>query len=219
MQNKVVLFDIDHTLFNTDFYQKEGFAKIATLFPEKPTEDVILAAREVYTKIREVDVFHPYRFGQKLNEYLDGNVTPEKIAGIFEDKKFIASCVYEDVHPTLEALTQQEITLGIFSTGEKKLQMEKVDVIGHFFKEDDIHIYPLKDVEIPQILKQYEGKRVYIIDDISRVLEEVNKQDPKVITIWITRKGASYHDDADGDYKPNKNVQALPEVVSIVASN
>lgn len=217
MQNKVVLFDIDHTLFNTDHYQKAGFEKIAAMFEGVSHEHAIQAAKEVYTKIREVDVFHPYRFGQKLNEFLQGDVDPEKIAEVFENKAFLSSCVYDDVHETLETLSQKNIPLGIFSTGEKKLQMEKIDVIGHYFTQEDIHIYPLKDVEIPHILKQYEGKDVYIIDDIARVLEEVYNQNPQVTTIWITRKGASYHDNAEGKFKPNKNITGLLQVLDIVS--
>jgi len=219
MQNKVVLFDIDHTLFNTDKYQKEAFEKIALLFGEKPAEEVISSAKEVYLKIREVDIFHPYRFGQKLNEFLVGNVNPEKIAAIFEDKNFLASCVYDDIHATLETLSKNDLTLGIFSTGEKKLQMEKIDVIGHFFNQEDIHIYPLKDIEIPRILKQYKDKKVYIIDDILRVLEEVDRQSASVTKIWITRKGASYHDGSDGKFMPTKHITSLSEVIGIVCTD
>lgn len=217
MQNKVVLFDIDHTLFNTDHYQKVGFEKIAAMFEGKSIDEVVTIEKEVYIKIREVDVFHPYRFGQKLNEALKENVDPAKIAAIFEGKNFLSSCVYDDVHETLETLSHKNITLGIFSTGEKKLQMEKIDVIGHYFAQEDIHIYPLKDVEIPHILKQYHGREIYIIDDISRVLEEVHNQNALVTTIWITRKGASYHDNAEGNFRPNKNITSLSQVLDIVS--
>jgi len=94
--------------------------------------------------------------------------------------------------------------------------MEKIDVIGHFFSIENIHIYPLKDIEIPNILKQYKDKKVYIIDDILRVLEEVDNHNKDVVKIWITRKDASYHDEEEGHFVPNHRISSLEEVVGLL---
>lgn len=216
MQNKVVIFDIDHTLFDTDKYLDTMFKSLQEILPDMSAENVVSVAKEAYIKMREVDVFHPRRFAEMLQQHLQRYIDMQKVIAILEDPNLLASCIYEDVHEVLQKLSEEEITLGIFSTGDKQLQRVKIQSIQNFFREKDIHIFTLKDVEVHQLLAMYEDKNVYAIDDHVRVLAEFAKQDIPSTTIWITRPNVSYYSLDVTQFTPDYRISSLSEVLAII---
>lgn len=216
MQSKVILFDIDHTLFNTEKYKTTVFEKLAKLFPDLTEDEVLARAEEVYLQMREVDVFNPLRFAKRLLDRLRRKQNVKRMLSILEDKKLLHDCIYPDVETTLIALSKSGVKMGIFSTGDKELQMKKIHIMGDFFSKKNIHIYPLKDVEIPAVIKQYENERLFVVDDILRVLEEFSKQSKAVKTIWIARKDDMYHNGEAEHKKPDKKISSLTELLSIL---
>lgn len=217
MQNKVIIFDVDHTLFDTDRYLDSIFTSLAEILPDMNKEEIVSVAKETYIKLREVDVFHPLRFADMLQKHLHRDLDTYKIVQILEDTTMLASCLYSDVYETLEQLSKESsLTLAIFSTGDRELQIRKIQAIHSFFRERDIHIYPLKDVEIPQVLAQYKDKKIFVIDDHVRVLAEFAKENVVSTKIWITRPGVMHNDTEQDYFMPDQHISVLSELLSIV---
>ena len=217
MKNKVVLFDIDHTMFNTDLYLEKAFMCIAGKINGFSKEEILTIAKKTYMHMREIDVFHPRKFAEDLNAYLGGKTDIEKIIDCLENQELLTSCIYSDVYISLQNLAQVSgITLGIFSSGDAKLQIAKINSLQRFFAQNDIHIYPLKDIQISQVLNQYHGQKMYIVDDLLRILHEVKNISVTTTVIWMKRIDPDYHDGEVENFVPDKQIATLSEVISII---
>lgn len=216
MRNSIILFDIDHTLFNTEKYKEQAFANVSKVFPKISEQEVRKIEEDVYIKMREVGVFHPVRFAKSLISRLRKKEKLHGIVAILEDKNLIESCMYADVREVLESLQREGFRLGIFSSGDTQLQRKKINELRHFFSQVDVHIYPLKDIEIPHILSQYNAMQVIVVDDILRVLEEVDRENKDVVKVWINRRKQIYQNGDANHFKPHYTIHTLAEMEDIV---
>lgn len=216
MQNKVVIFDVDHTLFDTDRYLEQIFINLKEVLPDMDDEEIVAAGKEAYIKLREINVFHPKRFAEILQKHINKIIDTDKVIRIIEDPTLLASCIYSDVYETLLALQKDNIQLAVFSTGDRDLQLGKIRAVNSFFQEKDIHIYELKDIEIPQLLEQYEEKDIYVIDDHVRVLAQFAKQHIASVRILIVRPSVGYHSEDNDNFIPEYRINELSEVLAIV---
>lgn len=216
MQNKVVIFDVDHTLFNTDKYLEQIFISLTEVFPNKTQEEIMIIGKEAYKNLRAVDVFSPNKYANMLRDYLHKNINTEKVVKLIEDPALLASCIYPDVRSTLEKLAKENITLAIFSTGDKDLQLRKVRSIGPYFQENDIHIYLLKDIEVPTLVSQYKNSNMYVIDDHVRVLAQFAKQEIPSVKIWIDRPSVEHFSKDNDLVTPDYRITTIAEIVDIL---
>ena len=151
---KLVLFDIDHTLFDTDSFKKSNLTTY-TLFEE--TLDVILALKK------------------------------------FSD-------------------------IGIFSEGEidfQKMKLKKTLLYEHF-AEQNVHIFEKKDSMLADVLKKYDKRIIFLVDDKLNILKLAKEVIPSLFTIWVKRGPYAKVQKPIGNFKPDATVVDLKEVAAIV---
>lgn len=158
MNNKpVILFDIDYTLFDTDFFKE--------------------------SKLSEHKIY-------------------EEVIGVLENLKKIA-------------------VLGIFSKGETQFQKTKLEKTGmaKFFKEENVHIFDDKEINLTQVLGRYKNSKIFLVDDKLGILYAAKMYLKQVFTIWVKRGFYAENQKKILGFSPDAEVENLSEVVRIVKSN
>src|SRR3989344_2741411 len=99
---KVILFDIDYTLFNTASFKKDIFKKIGNHL--KKTD--INKLDQIYSESRnEVGYFDPLSFIRKINEKLRVRI-PENFLDKNVDPDDLIRHIYPDAKEVLEKLSK-----------------------------------------------------------------------------------------------------------------
>lgn len=216
MKNKVVLFDIDYTLFNTQKARKQVYKRIQALMPQYTLEQVEEIASRVYDAIRKERVFNTYLFTEHFLQFVTSDVPFKTLLDIWWDKDLLSSALYPETEETLRTLQERKkYILGIFSTGGK-LQRAKIQAIGDFFKEEHIHIHMLKDDHLEEIFDKYKGKNIYLVDDYIPVLAKGKLLNPELVTIWIKRGRVAEKFLPTEDFTPDYTITALDEILRII---
>jgi len=152
----IVLFDIDYTLFDTDYFKKSSLTK-----------------HKIYAEVKDV----------------------------------------------LEQLSKIAI-LGIFSEGDLEFQRKKLNqtAIVDYFEKDSMHIVLNKLDEFRTVLKKYEERITFFVDDKLSILHDAKKIFPKVVTIWVKRGIYAQNQKEIPGFKPDAEVETLKEAVLIIIS-
>ncbi len=202
MKKTIVLFDIDHTLFNT--------VTLVNSVYEKHSKSI---DKEAFYKIlEEIRV----NLKQALSEV---NTVKSGIASSLWEQAGLVKNFYEETAGTLEEISKIA-TVGIFSKGNEKFQKEKIKSISHFFSEDNIHITLDKYKTLPEIVKRYESDKLIIVDDMLRVLYAAKKLNENIVTVWIKRE--VYYEpyllnqEPIKDFTPDATIFNLRELVPLV---
>ena len=217
---KVILFDIDYTLFDSSKFRKKLYSAIKISLKKKdihvPDEKLVNA----YKVLRnEVPYFSPRIFAKKL-----GNEIGEKIDEDFLETEIFGSIIfnhnlYEEVLEVFKMLSKiEDLEIGIFSTGEEKFQGQKINEIINLLNSKHIHIHLYKDDNLTTVVKKYKEMKLILVDDVLKILAKASSIDQDLITIWIERKEKSEFNKNDyiGDFKPSHEIKNLNEVVSII---
>jgi len=216
MKNKVVLFDIDYTLFNAKKYREKFTEKLAKAL-RYTGSDFNKHADSAYKEHRETHAyFDPVIFAQTLSRKLSLLVDAEELKQIILSEKILEESLYDDTIRVLSRLAEyKELTLGIFSAGLLHVQEPKIKQIRHFLHEDHIHIYEFrKQHALPQLMEKYKKDFVIIVDDIQEVLHIAKQNKPDVHTVLIrrTEEGSLRID----NFHPDSIIRSLDEVVPVV---
>lgn len=218
MKNKVIFFDIDYTLFNTEAFRNRVYQKLQQLTLKYSLEEIIALAMRVYDNLREAGSFKVRPFSEEFVRLSGADIPVETVEAVWWDRDILLASLYGETEETLQALEKKGIaTLGIFSSGGK-LQREKIHTLTHFFKEEHIHIHMVKDDHLPQILPRYEGKQIFFIDDYIPVLEKIKAFNPHIITIWIKRGRLAEKFVPSETFSPDFTIATLHEVFPIIDS-
>lgn len=153
--NKIVLFDIDYTLFDTTLFKESALTKYA---------------------------------------------------------------LYDEVIPLLSKLATIS-ELGIFSKGEEEFQKTKLQKTGieKYFELGNIHIFEDKDSNMNKIIKQYEGNKIYLVDDKLEILFNAKKINPSIVAIWVKRGPFAQDEKLLDNFSPDITVVNLKEIISIIS--
>lgn len=137
-----------------------------------------------------------------------------KQSGLSEHK------IYSEVRQVLDSLSVFA-TLGIFSKGESEFQRTKLEETGilRLFKEENVHIFDDKDVNLIQVINKYRDSKIFLVDDKLGILYSAKKHMPKIITVWVKRGWYAQNQKEIPGFIPDAEVENLSEVVRIVQSN
>ena len=117
-QKKLILFDIDHTLFNTRLYQSLCYLKIFELSGLHDSESFLKACDEIYKELRRNGPFTLTQFIDRLFGQFTISVDKKEIEKIFADENIIEQALYDDAEKVLQLFSTKENTqLGIFQQG------------------------------------------------------------------------------------------------------
>lgn len=218
MTEKIVLFDIDYTLFNTELLRENLYGKLAEdLGYEKNELENI--GRDIYEEMAgQLGFFDPKRFAQKLARKINRQSETEKIEKALWDRQNFEGNFYEEVEEVLKALSRL-VKVGIFSKGYDQFQRAKLVAIEHLLKKEHTHITVSKHIMLPELLAMYETNKLYIVDDALDILYEAKKLNKDLFAIWIKRGRYAEKQKPIAGFKPDATVLDLKDIVSIVKAN
>lgn len=216
-KQKTVLFDIDYTLFDVNYFNKNFHKKMAGLFGldenfvRESSIDAIdeIVGRESFLDIDKYIIL----FLSKIKK--EGE--KKEVENLFYNSRFFKKGFYKEVKKTLESV-EKIAKIGIFSKGDFRFQWAKIEQSGFkdFFHKETIYIGPDKLKFIPVLKKNHKDEKIFLVDDKPMVICEIKKGFPAVFTIWLKR--GRYIDEAKeiDDFKPDATVNNLLKVVKII---
>ena len=138
---------------------------------------------------------------------------------LFKESKLSKHKVYEEVIEVLDYL-KKSATLGVFSEGNIDSQRRKLKEtnIDKYFDKDHTHVVLKKLDELKRVLKNYENRQIFFVDDKLSILFDAKKIFPKVIAIWVKRGVYAENQKEIPGFRPDAEVENLSEVVKIVKS-
>lgn len=202
MKNKIILFDIDRTIFDTEGHRKELFLRISKL--------VGVSLQKVYnyldiyfSSLKNEREYCSEDFARTLtvNKDLQDKILSYHY-GILS-QVLCAKYVYDEVHEMFNILSNN-FRLGIYSEGECKLQKSKIQGLNRYFDKDLIFIVDAKDNN--ETLEKL-PKEAIIIDDKEIICEFLTKNGFRAI--WLNRKD-------DRKSERFKTIHSLLELPSII---
>ena len=131
MDKKVILFDIDRTLFDVENYAQQTDEQILSVLSEFDSNLVLEIENEYLNSLSNPREFIPEDLINSLCKRLNANKYSELLE-VFFDKKYsylYTQNVYPEAKDVLKMLSQ-EYRLGIFSEATLKFQNHKFEMMG-----------------------------------------------------------------------------------------
>lgn len=218
MKNKLILFDVDYTLFDTTFYRDEVSRNLKSKLPEFTDEQLRKIVEQTYFEIRQHGNFTPRLFAELFTHEKGHNLSVEEVEAIWWDRNLLRNALFPEVKDVLQKLKEMPgVRLGVFSTGIEKLQMAKIEPILSYFDKNAIHIFEVKDTHIAEVYAKHAGTDVVIVDDVLWVLEQAKHARETIITVWMKR-GMHAEKTSLSTYSPDRVIATLQELPTIVSS-
>ena len=180
LSDRIILFDIDGTLFDSRGFGMMVFPKIVKLIG-KEERIIKKASQEYFSKLESGTDFQPDDFLQHLSTRFSKDL--KSLKSIFNNKNFYRKSLYEEVPKVLKRLIKN-FTLGIYSEGFIEFQKKKLIYSGIFSYFDSKFIY-ISRRKLKDINKDSLPKRCYIVDNS---IEVVKKLAHRYNSIWINRE-------------------------------
>lgn len=212
---KLILFDIDNTIFDSVYFRKDIFQKVSTALhavgARKTVEEI---EKIVDNLIEQYGFFDPEMFVEIL-EHLNQK-DKQKIKDIFINKEGMIPFIYEEMIELIAKFAELG-EIGVLSQGETKYQLAKFASISHHFHKERIHIVPDKKSEMTNILNNYGGYKVYYVDDLLSMLSVAKKIRPDLVAIWSNR--GVYAGKQEKTFKPDLEIDNLNQAYDFIKNN
>lgn len=220
-KQKIVLFDIDYTLFDVGYFDKYFHKKLSKLLKLKENVVRELSIKIIMDLVTEEAFLDIDKYLDKITSELNKKDYKKRIENLLFNSSFFKKGFYKEVEETLRNV-ERIAKIGIFSQGDMKFQWAKIEQSGfkHLFDKDLVYIIKPRKLDFLQSLKKKHSKdRIYLVDDKPKVIHEVKENFSSVFTIWLKRgKYTEQAKEIDG-FKPDATIDNLSEVVEIVKSN
>jgi len=214
----IILFDIDHTLFDASLYRQLMFNLITDYIEFEDLELLRQSLEAIYFSHREkIGYFDLEIMLEELAKELDININvTELFEAVLMDEASYEKAVFDETVEVLQEISKNKnFRIGIFSGGREEHQLKKIEKFKHFFHEEHIHILRMKDKDLPEIMKQYEHDTLYLIDDILQILYNAKKFHPNITVIWMKRGRLADQQKIEG-FEPEYTVTNLRELLPIL---
>lgn len=207
MSKKIILFDIDKTIFNTELMSEEINFNLNRVLKNSDL-DKFLSAKTKYKKdLKNEREFVPEDFISVLS--FDFNFKdPKLLLKVFYSKRY--SYIYKQsvFRETLKVIDnlKNRYRLGVFSEGTAKFQNHKFNSLGlnEYFDKDLIFIVDAKDTK--EVIDRL-PKDVVIVDDKERICDFLFENN--IDCVWLNRKDERKSD----KYKTIHTLLELPDVL------
>lgn len=216
---KIILLDIDDTLFDVEkFRQKILRQIIKTVGYKKGTENIEKKLQEIYIASRRLTGFFNLNiFIKDLIRELNIKTKPRILESlIFKDTLFRGN-LYKEAKEILNILSRKKLLrIGIFSRGYKNFQIKKIKEVENLLHKEHTYIFIFKDKKLPSIIEKYKKHKLYIVDDLLKILYTAKSLNKNVYTIWIKRGRFAETQEPIPNFTPDATITNLREVVDIV---
>lgn len=124
---------------------------------------------------------------------------------------------YEEVTQVLKNLSGF-VRMGIFSKGEAQFQKTKLEKTGvaKFFKEENIHIFDDKDINLKKIIDKYKDSEIFLVDDKLEILCSAKMYLKQVFTIWVKRGEYAENQKPISGFIPDATVTNLNAIINLI---
>lgn len=180
MDKKIILFDFDKTISDTNGFVEKFCFELNRLF-SIPKQITLVTFEEYKSKLEFSTDFRPEDFSQDVSKKtgIDLKLIEECI---FNPKNFP---VFEEVRHVLTELSIKN-RLGIFSEGFDDWQKKKIKLSGLWdFFDPDLIIIERRKLSPESINKIPTG--AVVIDDKRIVIENLANTRPDLYLVWINR--------------------------------
>ena len=202
---KIILFDIDYTLINTDLIRSATTSQLANAL--KISEKSIATYLNNYSSsLNSSTDFDPDKFINLLTK--DHTFNKSFIRNIFyQNPDIYKSSLYPDTISTLNNLFG-EYVLGTYSEGVNDFQMTKITQSGVSKYLNKKHINILKrKLQTKELIKIPQNS--IIVDDKLEVVEKLSKMS-NVFPVWVNRKTAEIHKEIKTVFK----LEQIPNIIN-----
>ncbi len=206
MKGKVILFDIDGTLFDSSSFLKDFYKSLIDEF--NISSDNLDAVKKIYIKNKkENGYFLPSTFLKKIANRFTSiklNLLNKTFwnVDLFEKNLYKDSSIIKDL--------SRVAVIGIFSKGDYDFQKQKISFIADLLDGENIYIFSNKIGRIDEVLENYLDYQIYMIDNQMDVLEKAKDLFPNISTVLIDRNKSSEED------KDIIKIKTLNELKSII---
>ena len=222
MKRKIVLFDIDYTLFNALLFRKTFFEILVKHTSHTDRERFLERLEEVYEQAKaETSFFDPKSFLDLLDKQVEIKNKSQLEKEIMREDRIEAS-LYKEVKNVMKELSKNDnVFLGIYSWGSIPVQIAKIKSLEEFLHHEHIHDVEFdKRTTLRYILEQYKNDTLYLIDDYQEVLAIAKNNHPDVHAIWIHRPEIEGKQSRIfANFAPDSIIGSLEEVVPLILNN
>lgn len=182
LSSKIILFDIDYTLIDTDKLRKITHDKIlqTTKIPPQELEKATKKFAETLKTSRE---FSPPKYAIFLANYFTDPLLKKKVGEIFSRPSVYQPAIYPDVMPSLKKL-RPTYSLGIFSEGIRKYQIAKITLSGIISYLDQNLIFIFVDKTGKGKFVAEKVGKCHIVDDNPRHITDLRGIE-NITPIWL----------------------------------
>lgn len=218
MEKKVLLLDIDFTLFDARFYRNTFVKNIQKEIGYLKEDFTDLAEKAYQTSKVKAGYFDPGIFVDDLINLLGiDSSKKQKLEEFISDQKTINDSIYKDVVEVLVELKKKGLIMGIFSAGKKTAQRPKIKLIEDVLDQNHIHIFEFhKGYALPNLVEQYKDYKVILVDDILGILNSAKTLNPKITTVLIKRRETLKKNQEVDNFEPDYIISTLKELIPIV---
>lgn len=214
----IVLFDIDYTLFDVEYFDECFHKELSKIFKEDEELIRSTSIEIIVTLIEQESFLDIDKYLEILLSKLEKKKHRSEVEHFLFETSFFKNGFYTEVEKSLKSL-KNIARLGIFSQGDEKLQGAKIKQSGFndLFEQDLIYIIKPKKLDfLPLLKRKHHADKVYLVEDKPSVIQSVKEFIPSMFTIWVERgKYAKSQKDIAG-FSPDAKVRNLRDVVGIV---
>jgi len=213
---KIVLFDIDYTLFDTDAYRRILYPRLAQELGIN--EEELRAFRQEFEPEMKEKFGHysPDFFLKKIASIAKKDIDFATLEEIFWNKVMYSDLLNPELLDVLKLLQKDTISIGLLSTGDKRHQLAKIESVLAYFPEENHHIFPNKLESLKDVLEKYSSFQVYIIDDLPEVLKKAKEINPEVITIFRKVQKVSETTRLVDGFSPDYEIDDINKIIDII---
>jgi len=214
----VILFDIDYTLFDANKFRRKVFKIIKNKVVDRKIKNIDAILRKGYIISRkDTGYFNLKIFLDHVATRFKMGFSVKKLEKELLREDLLAGNLYQEAKKVLRVLSKNNsLKIGIFSAGEI-FQRKKLKEVENFLNKDHIHIFTVKKhKELPSIIKRYKNYKLYIVDDMLKILRLAKMFNKSVFTIWIKRKKFARKAEEIADFVPDATITNLREVTKLV---
>lgn len=212
---KIILFDIDYTIWDTDSFRDSVFPLLAEAIGYSFDEFNKRAAQAEKETKKRVGCFQPDTWLTIIHKAAKRDVSRETLEKIFWTENFYHDALDKETITVLQQLQKKGYTIGIFSTGERTFQQQKIAAIKHLLPDEHVYIFTDKQVHLASVLHNYKNGAIVIVDDLPSVLAAVKQYNPAITTILRLGK-KKYEQTEQADFKPDYTITKLNELKLIL---
>ncbi|MDO8461044.1 MAG: hypothetical protein Q7S38_01235 [bacterium] len=212
---KLILFDIDNTIFDSASFRKDVFQKVSKALRSMGTKKTVKEVEEMVDDlIKKYGFFDPEIFIQLLK-----NLSPkdkQKIKAFYLDIEGMKAFLYKETVELIAKFTEIG-EVGVLSQGRTKFQLAKIASIYNHFHKKRIHIVENKKAEMVTILNKYFKYRVYYVDDMLTMLEKAKEVRNDITTLWI--KQGMFAKKQKSAFEPDVKITNLTEAYFFIKNS